>query len=146
MTTKELGLLRLFWKFYSALFVAISLNSSLQILDKNSVWGVYYNTTIVFNDWYIIPYFLNILNTLIECIVCLFIFGYAFDVQALSRMPPWLFYVRLLSNCTGHTYQFKMIQASFSQGKIWGLIGLASLILPVLPSYIAQWRMTFKKN
>jgi hypothetical protein len=138
--------MKLFWKFYSILFFAIVLNNALQLLNKNSLFGIYYNTTIVFSSWFIIPYFLNILNALIACIVCIFIFGYAFDVQVLSKAPQWLFYARLLSDCTGHSYELKMIQASFSHGELWGFIGLASLVLPMLPSYLAQWRITFNQK
>jgi len=61
-------------------------------------------------------------------------------------MPLWLFYLRLFSDCTGHAYEFKIVQSGFSQSKLWGAVGLASLILPILPSYIAQWRMTFNKK
>jgi len=136
--------MKAFWKFYFALFFAIAVNNALQLLNNGSPIGVYYHTTIVFSNWFIIPYFLNILNSLITLIVCLFIFGYAFDVKNLSRAPQWLFYLRLLSDCTGHSYEFKMIQSGFYQGTLWGFIGLASLILPILPSYIAQWKMTFK--
>ena len=138
--------MKLFWKFYSFLFFAIVLSNSLQVLNMNSVFGVYYSTTIVFSTWFIIPYFLNILNALIACIVCLLIFGYAFNVPFLSRAPQWLFYLRLLSDCTGHSYELKMVQSGFSHGNFWGFVEIASLVLPILPSYIALWRMTFNKN
>lgn len=136
--------MKLFWKFYSFLLLAIVSSNALQLLNQNSLLEVYYNTTMAFSSWYAIPYFLNILNALIACIVCLFIFGYAFDVKSLSKTPPWLFYVRLLSDCTGHSYELKMIQSAFAQANLHGLIELASLIVPILPSYLAQWRMTFK--
>ena len=138
--------MKIFWKFYSVLFLVITSSSALQLLDKNSFLGVYYNTTIVFSNWYIIPYILNILCILITCIVCLFIFGYAFDIKSIPRTPRWLFYVRILSECTGHAYEFKMIQSRFYQSKVWGFVGIATLILLILPSYIAQWRMTFKNQ
>jgi len=138
--------MKLFWKFYSVLFIFLAWSSALQLLNKDSVLGVYYNTTIVFSNWYIIPYFLNILSALIACIVGLFVLGYSFDVKGFSQMPLWLFYLRLFSDCTGHAYEFKIVQSGFSQSKLWGAVGLASLILPILPSYIAQWRMTFNKK
>ena len=121
------------------------LNNALQLLNKDSLIEIYYNTTIVFSPWHIIPYLLNILNALIACIVCVFIFGYAFDLQSLPEAPQWLFYVRLLSDGIGHSYEWQIVQSGFSQSKLTGFLGLASLILPILPSYLAQWRMTFKK-
>ena len=138
--------MKLFWKFYCALYFAIVLNNAFLLLNKDSLLGVYYNTTIVFNPWYSLPYYLNILNALINCIVSLFIFGYAFNRQDLNRPPQWLFYVRLLSDCTGHTYELIMIQAGFYQSKLMGYIGLAALIVPILPSYLAHWRMTFNRK
>jgi hypothetical protein len=138
--------MKIFWKSYSFLFFVIVLNNALQLLNKDSLIGVYYNTTIVFSNWYIIPYFLNILNALIACIVCLLIFGYAFNVQILSRAPQWLLYLRLFCDCTGHSYELKIVQSWFSHGKLWGFVELATLVLPILPSYLAQWRMTFNKN
>jgi len=138
--------MKLFWKLYSFLFLVIMLSNASQIINKNSLLGIYYNTTIIFSNWFIIPYFLNILNALIGCLVWVFIFCYAFDVKGLNRAPQWLFYLRLLSDCTGHSYELKMIQSAFSQGKLWGFIGLASLILPILPSYLAFWRMTFDRK
>jgi len=138
--------MKLFWKLYSCLFLAIVLSNAVQLLNKDSMIGVYYNTIIVFSNWYIIPYFLNILNALITSIVCLFIIGYAFDVKNFSTAPQWLFYARLLSDCTGHSYEVKMIQSGFAQGKYWGMIAIASMVLPILPSYLAQIRMTFKQK
>jgi len=136
--------MKLFWKIYLGLFTFIVINSVIQLLNKNSVIGVYYNTTIVFNKWHIIPYFLNILNALINCIVCLYLFGYAFEIKNLARAPVWLFYVRLLLDCTGQTYGLKLLQSGFAQDNFYGLLGVASLVFPILPSYLAQWRMTFK--
>jgi hypothetical protein len=136
--------MKLFWKSYSFLFLAIVSSNAAQLLDKDSVLGVYYNTMIVFSSWYIIPYFLNILNALINCMACAFIIGYAFNWQKLSSAPQWLFYARLLSDCTSRFYEAKMIQASFSQGRLWGCIGLASLIFPIIPSYYLLWRISLK--
>lgn len=135
--------MKIFIKFYSFLFYLIVLSNALQLLNPNSISGIYYNTTIVFNTWYILPYFLNIFNALINCIVCVIIFAYAFDMQGLPAIPLWLFYVRIFSDCTGHSYDIKMVQSGFAQGKLFGFIGLASLILPVLPSYLIQWRLRF---
>jgi len=138
--------MKLFWKLYSFLFFTLVLNSTLELLRPNSLLGIYYHTTIVFSAWHIIPYLLNILNALIACSVCLFIFGYSFDVPILSRAPVWLFYLRILSDCTGHSYEIKMIQSGFSQGKLIGFLGIATLIIPILPSYLVQWRMTFNEH
>jgi hypothetical protein len=138
--------MKLFWRAYFLLFFVIVLSNALQLLNKNSVIGVYYNTAIIFSNWFIIPYFLNILCALINCIVCLFIFGYAFDVPGISRAPQWLFYVRILIDCIGHSYDLKTIQAGFYQGKLSGFLTLAALILPILPSYLAHWRMTFNRK
>ena len=135
--------MKLFWKMYACLFFVIVLSNALQLFNKDSLFGVYYNTTIVFNKWYIVPYVLNILNALIGCVVFLFILGYALDLDYLTRAPQCLFYLRLLSDSTGHSYELKMAQSAFYQGKLLGLITLASLILPILPSYMALWRMTF---
>ena len=135
--------MKIFWKFYAFLFYLIVLSNAIQLLGKDSLLGVYYNTTIVFSQWFIIPYFLNILNVLIACIVSLYIFGYAFDIQALSKAPKWLFYVRIFTECSGHNYEIKMLQSYFSHDNIWGYALLAALFFPILPSYIAQWRMSF---
>jgi len=138
--------MKLFWKLYSLLFYLIVLSNALQILNPNSIVGVYYNTTIVFSNWFIIPYFLNIFNGLINCIVFIIIVTYAFDIKALPQAPAWLFYVRILSDCTGHSYDMKMVESGFAQGIIFGFIALALLILPVLPSYFLQWHITYKKS
>jgi len=135
--------MKLFWKIYSFLFLAIVLNDAIQILDKGSHLGVYYNTTIVFSNWFFIPYFLNLLSVLINGIACLFLFGYAYEIKKLSIAPQWLFYLRILCDCVGHTYGWQMIRSGFSQSKLAGFAGLASMILPILPSYLAQWRQTF---
>lgn len=137
--------MKLFWKLYFALFFAIVLSNALELLNKNSIIGVYYNTAMIFSNWFIIPYFLNILNTLINCIVCLYIFGYAFNTKGLTSAPSWLFYVRLLSDCVGHSYDMQTVQAGFYQGKLSGLLTIAALTFPIIPSYLAQWRMTFNR-
>jgi hypothetical protein len=138
--------MKLFWKFYSCLLLSIVLSKALELLNKDSLVEVYYHTTIIFSNWFILPYALNVLNILISCIICIFIIGYAFDLQGLSKAPRWLFYAHLLGDCIGHSYEFKMIQSGFSQGKLIGFIELASLILPLLPSYLALWHMTFNQK
>ena len=135
--------MKLFWKFYCFLFLAITLSNLTELLDKNSPFGVYYNTTIVFNPWFILPYWLNIINAFIMGIVCAYTIGYAFNLKGFQKAPTWLLVIRLLSDATGHAYEIKMIQSAFYQNKWAGFIGLASLILPILPSYLAHWRMTY---
>ena len=138
--------MKLFWKFYSFVFYIIVLNNALQLLNKDSLIEIYYHTTIVFSPWHIIPYLLNILNALINAIVCIFVLGYAFDLKGLSRAPQLLFYARLLSDSIGHSYEWQIILSGFSQSKFAGFLGLASLILPLLPSYLALSRITFKQK
>jgi len=134
--------MKLFWKLYSLLFLLIVAGNAAQVLDKNSTFGVYYQTTLIFNHWYIIPYFLNIFNTLASCVVVLFIFGYAFDLSILSRAPVWFFYLWIFSNTVGHAYEFQMVHAAFYQSTWAGLVATASLFVPILPTYLALWRMS----
>jgi len=138
--------MKLFWKFYSLIFYIIVLNNALQLLNKDSLIEIYYNTTIVFSPWHIIPYLFNILNVLINAIVCIFVLGYAFDLKGLSKVPPSLFYALLLSDSVGHSYEWQIILSGFSQSKFSGFLGLASLTLPILPAYLALWRITFKQK
>ena len=138
--------MKIFWRIYSFIFYAIVISNAIQLLNKNSMLGVYYNTTIVFSGWYIVPYFMNILNGLIACIVCLFIYGYAFNIRGLTKAPLWLLFLRFLSESTGHSYEIKMIQSIIIQAKFLGFIAIASMILPIIPSYIAQWRLTFNQK
>ena len=136
--------MKLFWKVYSLLFLVIVWSNLYQLFSKDSPFAVYYNTTIILSSWLAIPYFFNILNVLTACIVCLFVFAFAFDIRTMALVPVWFFYARILIDCVGHSYEFKMIQAGFTHGNSWGCIALASLILPVLPSYLALWKLTFK--
>jgi len=135
--------MKFFWKLYSLLFLTIVLNNALQLFDKNYTAEVYYHTTMIFNNWFIIPYLLNILNALLSGIVAVMILTFAYDIHPLPRLPAWLLYARILSDCTGHSYEWQIIQAGFTQNTLTGLLGLGSLIIPLLPSYLAQWRMTF---
>ena len=139
-------LMKLFWKAYSVLFFLIVLSNASAMINQGSLPSVYYKTTIIFSGWYIFPYFFNIVNSIIYCVICLIIVAYAFDLPGMPQVPKSLFYARLLSDCFGHTYEMKMIQSGFSQGRVWGLIGLMSLILPVLPSYLVHWQITFKRK
>ena len=138
--------MKFFWKFYAILFYLIVLSNVFQVFNKESVFGIYYTTTIVFSNWFILPYFLNILNTLISCIACLYVLGFAFDIKNFSQAPPWLFYIHLVGDCIGHSYEIKIIQAGFFQSKMAGFLALAYLTLPILPSYIVLWRMSIKQK
>jgi len=138
--------MKLFWKIYAWFFLALVSTNAGQFFDSDSMLTVYYHTTIIFNNWYTIPYILNILNAVLYCILCLFIFGYAYDINGISRLAPFYFFLRLLSDATGHTYELKIIQSSFAQSKLAGLVGLACLSLLVLPSYLVHWKMTFEKS
>lgn len=134
--------MKLFWKVYSFLFFAIALKNAVVLFNKASLFTIYYHITVVFNGWYIVPYLFNALNALLECIVAVFLFAYAFDLNFLLPAPMWLFYLRLLSDCFGHSFEWQMIQASLYQSKMIAAIGIASLIIPIIPSYMAQWRMS----
>jgi len=135
--------MKIAWKVYSFLFFTSSLNNAVILLDKNSAFSIYYNITIIFSGWHTIPYFLNIFNVFIACLIALYIFAYAFDMPDLPSLPVWFFYVRLLSDIFGHSYEFKMVLSGFIQGKLIGLLAASTLVLPLFPSYLAQWRMTF---
>jgi hypothetical protein len=137
--------MKLFWKVYSFLFFTIVLSNALSLFSKASIVATYYHITVVFNSWFIIPYLFNALNALLACIACAYLFAYAFDINFLLPAPAWLFYLRLLSECFGHSFEWQMIQASFYQNKFLAIVGLASLIIPIIPSYIAQWRMSYPK-
>ena len=138
--------MKLFWKFYSFVFYIIVLNNALQLLNKDSLIEIYYHTTIVFSPWHIIPYLLNILNVIINAIVCIFVLAYAFDLKTLPQAPLSLFYARLLSDSVGHSYEWQIILSGFSQSKFAGFLGVASLTIPILPSYLALWRITYKQK
>ena len=128
------------------MFFAVAWNHALPLLNNNSPFGTYYGVVMVFNTWYVFPYFFNIFNVLINVIVSVLILGYAYNPGGLPRIPVWLFYVRLLSDCTGHSFESKMIEADFSQGNLAGVLGLVSMTVPILPSYLALYLMTFRNK
>ena len=134
--------MKLFWKYYAFLFLAIVLNNGLALLNPNSPSALYYNTLIAFNRWYIMAYLFNILNLGLSIIAGILIFNYAFKIQILSKTPYWLFYMRLLSDLTGHSWEWQLIQANMTQEILWGLLALFSWILPIAPSYFAHWRLS----
>lgn len=138
--------MKLTWKIYSFFFLSLCLNDLLLIINKNSILNVYYNTTMIFSAWYALPYFLNIFNVLLTVLIALFIFGYAFNQPDFSKLPAWIFYVRTLSDLTGHSYELKFVLSSFVQGKWFGLLTAFAIILPILPSYLIQWQITFGQN
>jgi hypothetical protein len=138
--------MKLFWKFYACLFFAIILNHGLELLNKDSPTSLYYNTLTAFNNWYLVPYLLHILNIALGLGISILIFNYAFNDRILFATPYWLFFLRLFCEFTGHSYDWQLIQTNFSQGYGWGFLGLATITFPLLPSYIAQWSITFKEK
>ncbi|MBF0504026.1 MAG: hypothetical protein HQL14_02875 [Candidatus Omnitrophica bacterium] len=134
--------MRLFWKFYTALFLVTIFNNGLVLLNKNSPLSIYYHTMMAFNSWFIVPYLVNIINVLLSLIVAFYILNYAFKTDVVLRAPYWIFYARILSDLTGHSYTWQYIQSGLIQGGFWGWLGLASFIIPLAPSYIVQWHIT----
>jgi len=139
-------LVKLFWKYYAFLFLVIVLSNGFLLFNPHSHPAVYYHTLMAFNIKYITAYLLNILNLALNTIACVLIFIYAFQTPVLYKAPYWLFYARFLSDLTGHSWEWQMIQASMAQGIFWGLLGLAALVLPIVPSYFPQWRLTFSQK
>ncbi|MDE2223244.1 MAG: hypothetical protein KGK03_09280 [Candidatus Omnitrophica bacterium] len=131
------------WRVYTCIFFLLAVNDASGIFDTQSSLNVYYHTAIILNSWFFLPFVLNVLNVLIECLVGILIFAYVFDVKDTPRLAPELFYIRLLTDLSGHAYSFEIIKSDFVQERLLGLVGLAILIMPVLPSYFIQWRMTF---
>ena len=107
---------------------------------------MYYHTLSAFNNGYVAAYLLNILNILFNALAAILIFYYAFNSPILYKAPYWLFYARLLSDLTGHSFEWQLVQTSFAQGIFWGLLELAIMILPIVPSYIAHGCVTFTKK
>ena len=138
--------MKLFWKYYAFLFLLIVLNNGFLLLNKNSPLAIYYNTLLAFNHWYITAYLFNILNIILNTFVTVIIFNYAFNAQAPRKAPTWLFYARLFSEFTGHSFEWQLIQTGFAQGIFWGSLGLTVMLLPLVPSYLLQWRITFNKG
>ena len=99
--------MKLFWKFYTVLFFTIIAGSAYLFFNKNSDLEIYYNTAIIFSNWFLLPYFFNILNTLLGAVFCLYLSCYAFDLKLLPQPAPWFFFLRMLMDCVGHDYEFK---------------------------------------
>ena len=122
--------------------MAIILFNGSELLHKSSPTSFYYHTLIAFNSWYILPYLLNILNVILGSIISFMIFNYAFKDRDSYTAPYWLFFLRLFCEFTGHSYDWQLVQTNFSQGYSWGFLGLASMLVPLVPSYIVLWRLT----
>ncbi len=136
--------MKIFAKFYAFLFFILAEKSLLDLFNSHSQITVYYKTTIIFSNWLIAPYFFNIFDALLNLFVSLLIFAYAFDMQGLFKTTRWFLFVRLIADCLGHSYRMKIMQADFVQGNLPGLLGMLTVLLPVLPSYLIQWRMSRK--
>lgn len=138
--------MKLFWKYYAFLFMAIVLSNGFALLNPNSPSEIYYNTLITFNRGYAFVHLLNILNLSLNIITGILIFNYAFKIKVLCAAPYWLFYARLLSDLIGHSWEWQLIQSNMAQDILWGLLALASWIVPIAPSYFAHWYMTFSQK
>ncbi|MDE1921709.1 MAG: hypothetical protein KGI24_09775 [Candidatus Omnitrophica bacterium] len=138
--------MKLIWKTYSCLFFIMAVNDTLQLLnEKSSVW-VFYHMTMAFSNRFAVFYALNLFNAMISGFVGVFILAYAFKMKDLPKLPVWLLCLRLFSDCTGHSYGWEIIKSGFSQGQLAGLTGVVVWALPIVPSYLIQWRMTFAQK
>ena len=78
----------------------------------------------------------------IACCPVLFLF--AFNVSTDKRLWRWLFFMRIFTDLSGHSYEWKFIQSYFAQDPSMGLTVLGAFILPKIPSYIAHYQYAFK--
>ncbi len=137
--------MKLFWKSYAIFFIVISLGNASSFLSPDSQARLYYDMMMKFYPYYTILFALNILNLVLTLLGAAIVFFYAFNIKHSFAMWRWVFIVRLLSDLAGHHYEWKFIQGAFVSSTFAGIIGIASLTVSVIPSYIAHYRYAFKK-
>jgi hypothetical protein len=138
--------MKLFWKSYSILFLFITAGNFLYFINPHSAFQFYYFTLMTLDPSYYIAFFLNALNitlTLASAFIGLF---YAFNVRLnFLVLVEYLLWGRFLSDIAGHHYEIKFIQSAFVQDRHFGLVAIASIVIPLIPSYIAHYRYSKQK-
>ena len=138
--------MKIFWRCYSiALLLTILLNN-FSLFFKHSPACLYYTFLIAYDKSYYIPYILNLLNIIFNFLGCIVFIFYTLNIKRWSVLLQWLFFARLLTELTGHHYEWKLVQSYFAQENYLGWLVAILIIAPQIPSYIAHYIYAFQQK
>ncbi len=133
-----------FWDVYFFVYAFSAVFAAGEFVLPNTGINLYYRFLIAFNIIYIIPYFLNLLQVLVNI---LSLFPFASYLYRLAFFSPqfsrWLLACRLLLDIFGRSYQAKAIEAILHHDKNLAIITICVAVLYTLPSYWAHLSYAF---
>ncbi len=133
------------WKIYGVLLTSIVTHDVIAFLSPDSELRTYYTILIAFNKLYFIPLLLNILSMVINCLVPIVVFYYAFNMSSDKKFWKIFLFVRIFFDLTGHFYSLQLIKSAYFQSPTYALACIGILLIPILPSYIAHYSYIFKE-
>ena len=133
-----------FWRAYAVLFTFTALAHAYYFFKPNSAPVVYYVMLMGFHKAYAVIFFLNILAVLATLASSVPMLCCAFGIDFRLRLWQWLFYLRVFTDLAGHHYEWKFLQTIFAYDILYGLLAVASWLIPLIPSYIAHYLYAFK--
>jgi hypothetical protein len=134
------------WFFYGVFLSATVLSSIGDVLYENTPLKNYYTVLIVFNKYYLLSLFLNILSVLMNVLTPIVVFLYAFNIRRALKFWKIFFFVRIALDLLGHQYELQFIKSAYYQNPSYFLAYIGFLTIPMLPSYIAHYLYAFKNK
>ncbi len=133
------------WMIYGALLTSLITRDAIDILSKNSAFFTYYTILIAFKKTYLIYFIFNMISILINLLIPLVVFYYAFDIKSNMKFWKAYFFLRIFFDLTGHYYDLQTIKASFAQNSTYGFVTIWIFTIPLIFSYIAHYLYVFQR-
>ena len=134
------------WKLYSVFFAVMTVSGLRDIFLKDSPFVLYYTILIAFHKSYIVFLILNIASLMINVLVNVVVWCYAYQVSGSVKFWRVFFFVRIFFDLLGHHYDWQYIKSAFVQSFPYGLAAVGVFILPLVPSYLAHYFYAFNRG
>jgi len=135
------------WKVYFSLFSIGTLLNLIILLSGESSASQYYQILAAFKHSYLLYYYLNVINVIIDILSLVPFFLFVFHIR-LFRPIVWqiLFQARILFFLAGHRYEWQTIRSFAYTDLLSTILAIILFVLFVFPSYIACFKYAFDQK
>lgn len=139
--------MKLFWKFYSILFLIIAITNLIIILDSSSINHQFYFITAQFNQLNIFYYWANIALIVLTILSSFIVIAFAFNQQISFLNASLILILRIIFEIFGNNYNFLIIQSSLYVNNLYAISTICQIfIIPYAASYFAHYQYIKKLN
>jgi hypothetical protein len=135
------------WKAYFIIYLYLTIGSLYAFFSPSMPAYWYHQILIAYDAVFLVPYFLNAASLFFNALAVVVIYLFIARISILSqRFWAYTFFLRLILEFFGKSYERKIIEALFHDDPATGWLAIGMMVSLALPSYVAYYLYAFKRQ